>query len=291
MNLRVFNQWRCTLKPCSALALFLLSFCSQSIVSGQTQNVIVFPPRPPKALAGKAVLPPDTTSDPAAQKALKEVIVYTGGESAWQHVKSSEVHFRVGSGDSAKDFLLTDDWHTGNTKYLRGIKGQSNSPKDHDSSSQRSFQGGDAPANIAELDQARVIATHLPSVAAQIVLQNENYLVREEAASQCEASARQCVDIYWHRKSGDPYVLEQLWTISTETHLPLSVSLRPPSFSQSTSISWRKYDFSDWQGIQGLKIPSVVYAGPPGFPAQKQVLISFTPNAEYNKTKFEEELK
>lgn len=210
-----------------------------------------------------AVLPTQTDtsvaphSDDAAIQAMSNVVLQSGGLSAWRGIQSAEESVTSVSADKGADeiHLFWDDWSTESTRYRRRVVGQKEIPRNH--SGQATFKAvpADPRSVVAEFDQARALVTRLPAAAAELMLQRANYVLKLSASPQC-GDGMTCIDIFRSNKPNELGSLEQKWWINAKTGLPDRVRFKLQTSNHYVEAPWGEVDYLRYTSTQGVIVPT-----------------------------------
>jgi hypothetical protein len=269
--------------------LMLLSTLLVTLPMGHAQLKRPFPPT--SITTAPPVLPPTATSDPAAVGLLERVIESSGGKPAWRTLHSAKIRLTVTSAGPIpyRDVLMLDDWSSDAVLYRRGTVGSKRAPTDHSGQAALTTISREGKTRqIPEFDQARVLAGSLPAAAAGIILRRTIYIVKQELGPRCTTGSL-CVDIYRQQRPQEPFVREEEWVISQSSGLPTEVDLLLPNLTGHRPI-FEEFQFDQMMTQSGLQIPSKIELRPPGGGVQIRTVVSFTPNAAFDKTSFDQEL-
>ena len=204
----------------------------------------------------KTVSAQATQSDPAAVKAMRNVIGQSGGADAWKRIRSAEESFSVlGKDDKTPHVIrLLDDWSSNTTRYRRGLQGKTGHPMDHNGTSTFSLNTGASQVEVPEFDQARTLVPRFPAAAAEVMLRRTEYVLRISSTQICK-SGDICVDVFRAHGSTLPSTPEQQWKISSTTGLPTTVRYQIETVGPHPGIVWREVYFLKYDSEDGLTIP------------------------------------
>ena len=242
------------------LTLICISLCLYPPVkcTGQTQ-----------ATAGQEVSSngssgPSMQSDPSAVEMLKLLLDQGGGRKAWSGIHSAKFKADVSmSGVSGtRSSLLVDDWSSRETKYRRKFEGRSEQPIEHNGTRTFAVRKGKDVKRVPEFDQARVLLSHMPLAAAEILLRRPEYRVSLPKYRRCSSDSS-CFDVYRAIGNSSVSLREQEWTISNSTHLPTVIRYILPNTGGGL-MQWKEIDFTQFASVNGLSVPTDIDIKLPG---------------------------
>jgi hypothetical protein len=239
-------------------------------------------------LSTKAVGQQSTQSDVAAVQALRNVVLQSGGEAAWGGLTSSKEFFSMvsPSDPTPKTTAFLDDWSLPTTRYRRKTNGQKAPPVDHNGTSTFSVRINGGWKGAPELDQPRALMSHLPVVAAQILLRDPQYVLKLSKSEMCAADMV-CVEVY--RMAGSMFLPhpEELWTISSATGLPVRVRYRTPTVIPGET--WSQASFLKYSQEGDLILPTSIVTSLAG-PQQAWTFVSLQKNPGFDTAAFDNEV-
>lgn len=233
--------------------------------------------------------PSGMQSDPASVKILESVLQHAGGRTAWAQIHSMELYADVSmSGVSGSHkALLLDDWSTTDTKYRRRFEGRSGAAKDHNGISYFAAQMRGATKRVPEFDQSRVLLTHVPFAAAEIMLRRTEYKILPPRFPRCAADTL-CFDVYRTIAPTGYGLREQEWTISKATNMPTKIRLIQPN-SGTGIMKWKEIDYGQFESQAGLSMPTDEDVILPGGIKQHWHYSGAKPNATFDTKAFDRE--
>jgi hypothetical protein len=239
--------------------------------------------------AGSASSATTIQSDAAATQAIQNVLVQSGGASAWSDVRSAEESFSVlKAGEKEPQVIrLLDDWSSDTTRYRRKTRGQSTLPVDHNGSSTFSSNIGNTPVAVNEFDQARALVGRLPAAAAEVMLRRSEYVLKITVSRPCE-SGNICVDVFRKGNYMQSLPPDQQWKITKATGLPATVRYRISSIGNSSIPIWQEVYFLQYATEEGLVVP-VSIGMSLGGKRQTWTFVSLHKNPGFDISKFDQE--
>ena len=259
------------------------------VLSGADAQPTIPQPRPTMTTASPALLP-TATSDPIAIQALHKVIEASGGIKVWREIHSAKIRLAIApkGATQAHDFLMLDDWSSDSTLYRRGAVGSSKTPHEHSGQAAFRVSSGENARSVPEFDQARVLAGSLPAAAAEIILRKSSYIAVQASGARCTSDII-CIDIYRQTATKNPFVREEEWIISKTTGLPSFIDLIVPNLTGLRPL-FEEFKFDQWITQNGVQIPSKIEMRHPSGATQVRTVVSFNPNAAFDKEAFDKEL-
>jgi hypothetical protein len=239
----------------------------------------------------QSTAPATMNSDAAAIQAMKNVMAQSGGQSAWENVRSTEETFSVtrAGNTSSRVHVLLNDWSSDMTRYRNAVHGQPSAPIDHNGSETFVAQLGAAQYVVQEFDQARSLVGHLPAAAAEVMLRRNEYVLKISTSRPCDSGSI-CVDAFRRRALFLPRIPEQQWTIAVSTGLPVSIRLALPVVGSAPSNQWEEIRYLGYAAEGGLIIPVTTERIMPNGWKDAWTFVSLRSNCGFDTAKFDKEV-
>jgi hypothetical protein len=231
---------------------------------------------------------------------MRNVLVNSGGASAWTSLRSATEVFSVETLENKKTvpsgvdtqtsapriIRLLDDWSAEKALYRRRTQGETSAPVDHNGESTFTVKQNGRSVDLPEFDQARLLVDRLPAAAAEITLRRPEYILKLSKLQACEIGII-CIDVFRTTNSTVPLAPEQQWKISAATGLPVSIRYQVTSVGSQAKI-WQEVYFLKYGAQQQLIIPVSIGFN---FRGQRQVwtFVSLAANPSFDTSRFDEE--
>lgn len=197
-------------------------------------------------------------SDPIAISAINSFVESTGGRAMWEKMTAARVSIEDKVDDPAgitSNVELVEEWSQDIPRYRRKISGQVVGGASHDGKPYLELGTGDKKVTLREIDSARLLVDHLPTVSALEILRRTDYVVKVSTRRPCPSTFI-CVDIFRRLADQGLGTLDQEWDLNRDTKKLSDVRLRIEGASFRDSSSWRRIHFESYELRSGYYLPS-----------------------------------